>query len=77
MKYLRIPNFIPIKDYQYWVSEMNILSHYECELIHDSGLANPLEEFIYSWEPAGDEDSNKFRQQLLELVNFLVNIPKE
>ena len=74
MKRITIPNKILLSEYEYIISEMDILSHYECESLHKSGLANPLEEFIYTWEPAGKEDEELFRQQLYELVNFIVNI---
>ena len=69
MKKLEIP--ARISEYKYYVSEMDIWSHYECELLHNAGMANPLDEFIYHNEPAGDEDSNKFRQSL---IHFLITL---
>lgn len=46
-------------------------SHEECEHAMQSGNATPLHQLIHEHEPAGNEDSNQFRTDLLALISFL------
>ncbi len=41
----------------------------ECREAIKSGKATALQDFIFDQEPAGIEDGNKFRLQLLAIIN--------
>jgi len=39
------------------------------ELVDNGEELNPIDQFIYDWTPAGEEE-NEFRSKLFEIVNF-------
>jgi hypothetical protein len=49
----------------------------ECEIAVRDGVSNPLQEFIYENEPAGDQDEHQFRHELGRLVAYLMGGPGE